>query len=812
MKRQVLYKLKFLFSIICTGAFYNASAQLPITEETFDPGRNNGMPVNRVHIFTQKNKYGLKKNDSILLAAVYDEILATTPTLFQLKQNKRYGAADKSGKIFIPVQFDSIKAASHNNGAVVVYDKNKAGAVSITGEEVLPVEYEKILYTNALSKYSFAIKEGNPFLLFGKQTVKLSFQSLSFFNNLVVFGLNGKYGLLKNGTALYDSIYVANQKSYHTTVANNAYSEYRMIANTLIILQNNKYGLMNNDGFIITMPEYDNIKFDHSRKVFHIKKDSLTGLYIEATKKLTPILFQSVYSDGMQYINVKKNGYYGIINYKTEEIIACKYDKIDNLGSGAGFRVKYNGKSGLYTEKGKELIPVLYDSIAIFSLAAKHTGLYKIILNGRQGIIDAVGRTIVPPLYEDIAEKGNLLMVWAGKKAGLYTVLGKQVCDTVYQDFKLSTTKYSRVLFSFKDSLKGIIKDDGTILYEPVFTATGYTTDTEGLLNPFSFNKGKYLYVQNSNHKLGILDEAKASMVIPVQYDGIYQKMETGTNTYFAVKKDNSFGIINNNDSIVIPFIYDTIDMSLANPDTYDEPQFVVKKGNLYGTVSLSGKELIPVIYQQLAKISNDNLYKAKTKNHYVLVDSKNKILNDGPFDDISVFDGNLTLGFYNNKMKLLSKSGAFVSEETPMLPPAGYATFEDLKQALIKAFNDSENIELRNFALKAAPSQHTLYFIKGNIFTREPLGFISIDAIREKYFNDLLQFKKTRWQTGIYNKSKLIAVNDFSFSDEGLITNTRTEEHTFGDTFLERFLGNAIRVNGYWISTYFMKSNFYIW
>ncbi len=807
----------FLFSFLCIGMLCPAWAQLPHFDETSGtvPAQGTGRKK-LATVFTRDGLYGLKKTDSVLLQPIYQEIFPVTAAIFQLKQHNQYGVADKNGHIFIPLEYDSIKHIFAGNEALVVYQHGQAGVLNTRGEEILPLQYDTILYSSAVSKYSLVKKDGKTLLFFGKDLVDMNYQSLIFYNNLVVVKQQEKYGLLTNGGLVvppqYDSMYVAQQKSYRAITGSPLLSDYRMMATTLFIVQNNQYGLLDTDGSVIAAPEYGNIQFDHYRKVYHIKKDTLTGLYLESTKKKTAIEYEQVYSDGMRFITVKKNGRYGIINYQLEQVMPCVYDKIDIMGSSGYLRAVQNGKTGLFNDKGKMIIPLLYDTIDDFSLAEKLRGLYKAALNGRKGIVDAANRIIVPPVYDDIIELNNFLVVRSGKKYGLYSRDGKRVCDTVYQGFKLGFTKYSPVLFSFRDSLKGIIKNDGTVLYEPVFTSTGYITDTDGLLNPYGSSQKKYLYVKDRNNKMGVFEETSAQLIIPVVYDGIYQKLETIGGAFFSVRKGTKAGVIYSNDSIVIPLEYDSVDMGRANPAAWHELEVVVKKGQLYGAVTLTGKLVIPVMYSSLVKLSDDNLYKARNpQGQLLLLDDKNKVVNAGPFDDIGPFEGNLALSFFKGKMRLLNKTGALLSEEVSMEPHIGYTSFEALKQALINALNSGDNKDLEIFAYKAAPSWHSLFLIKRNILTGEALGLVSPEGVREKYFKDLQQFKKTKWKTGLYQKSHLTGVDDYTFSDDGLITNKRLEETNFGDPqFLAKFLQDAVRVNGYWISAYFMTRGFY--
>jgi hypothetical protein len=173
-------------------------------------------------------------------------------------------------------------------------------------------------------------------------------------------------------------------------------------------------------------------------------------------------------------------------------------------------------------------------------------------------------------------------------------------------------------------------------------------------------------------------------------------------------------------------------------------------------------------------------------------------------------------LTFSNGKMRVIDSKGNFVTSEEPMQPHNGYETFDQLKFALIKALDSKDDILLKEFVDKIAPSEHILYYLKQNVFDEKPLN-INIVEVKEKYQRDLLKFKYNEWNVDTslnhygYNRSSLYVTDYTRYTERyGIVTNTRTTDHAYGDTrFMEKLLRNAIKVNGYWISTYFMTRGF---
>ncbi|MFO7862961.1 MAG: hypothetical protein R6U85_03090, partial [Salinivirgaceae bacterium] len=92
-------------------------------------------------------------------------------------------------------------------------------------------------------------------------------------------------------------------------------------------------------------------------------------------------------------------------------------------------------------------------------------------------------------------------------------------------------------------------------------------------------------------------------------------------------------------------------------------------------------------------------------------------------------------------------------------------------------------------------------------------LDYVDISYIKEKYYNDLLQFKHNYWNknSGLgYERTALTEVIDYTLYSDGFITNKRNTDHAFGNVkYLEKILRNAVKINGFWISSYFMKQSF---
>lgn len=769
----------------------------------------------RLAIFSGNDKkYGVKKNGVVLFPAGYDKISFLPNDNLLLQKNQQWGVADQEGTLLLPLEYDSI-AYSYNEAAFTVFKNKKAMAFDQTAKPLLSAAYDEVLYVSALNQYACVVKNGDTLLLYNDKKIAGPFSFLGFYNNLVIAKKNNRYGVLSRGKELvafeYDSIYNAPAGNNRKIAYQNPHN-FNVPAPALMLVQNNKYGLADAVNGIVVSPVNDKITYDRLRYIYYVQKDRLQGLYFEQFREATPVQYESIYTDGAQYITVKKNGQYGIIDYQNRQVVPCEYEKIDILGFNTHFRVKQQGKTGLLTNKGKVVLPVLYDDIDNFGFEEKLNGLYKVSRDKKFGMVNSSNEVVIPLQFDGLYSWGNFLMVSTGDKRGLYSREGKEICAAEYDWFKRSATQKSELLFSEKDSLTGIIKGDGTILYPPSFKKLGYITNAAGLLNPFSPNKGRYLFVQDQKNKFGIFEELSAQMVIPPVYDGVEQKFETDSATFFAVRKHTKYGVVTGSGQAAIPFMYDSISVDKINTAGNDVPiQIVAKKGKLWGAVDINNNIVIPFLYDRLVKLSPDNFYKAGRKGRYSIINGKNSVVHTGPFDEVANFEEDEALTFYKGNMRVIDKTGRLITAAVPMQPHRGYTTFDALKQALTEALNSNDDMLLKNVAENIAPSEHMLYFIKENVFNKKPLDYTDIPAVRQKYYQDLLSFKRNQWNGNYYRKKSLTAVTDYTLEEEhGFISNKRNEDHAFGDTrFLEKLLRNAIKVNGYWLSTYFMHRSF---
>lgn len=849
LKFKPLNKILFLLPLLLCNL---AVAQVPPSGyeagtghavEAIPPGDSEG-----IGYYQQEGKHGFVLPGNKRQKPVYDNIQYTSDG-FIVQQNGKYGITDKKAVLIGSIAYDSIYMDSYRKGNVYIVKKNgKYGTLSTDGKPVLSPKYNEILFSD--SKYPVSVireKSGDIRMIANDEEKPYSWrpESVALYNNLAVLKVNGKFGVVKKDRELvpfeYDGIYYTFSKNSEPT-GKAARNTLPIVANTtsglnvryLIVQKDGKFGLIDSSGNPVYAPENDAIYYGGQHPLagnyYLIKKGNLQGAFFPAIGKKLDIEYSYIYGGSTDFIEVTKNGRSGIINYQAELVVPIIYQSVMANYSWEHFLVQKDGKKGLFDKKGNEVIPAIYDDIN--SMYQDGFENFRSVKSGdRYGIINMKNEPVIPLAFEYAGALHDMFQVVTlapDRKHGLYDKTGKVVVPAEYRWIGSSTTEHSKLIVLKKtDETWNFLDQNNKIIFPEDISAYGYIPDEEKLLNPFSRTGNYLLYIKDGKGRFGALNESTGKPDIPMLYDSVYQRFEDRRHTYLSVSKNGKYGLINEQNRTIIPLEYDAIDLDLVNGYNNEEGDagcpVIVAKGKKYGTVNFRNETGIPFVYTDLKRIGGTGFYKAKSGKHYQVINEKNEVLNKGPFDEVSNFErtGDYdqvtfnALTFYNGQMRVIDEKGQFLTKAVKMQPHRGYTSFDELKFALIRALDSPDDALLKDFAQRITPSAHILHYLKENMFNHSSLDDPDTSTITLKYYEELLQFKHRYWQSKgdfkVYNHQSLTGVTDYTLHEDGYVTNRRNEDHAFGDTrFMEKLLRNAIKINGYWISTYFMKRNFW--
>ena len=94
----------------------------------------------KYHIFSENWKYGYKKDDVVVIPAIYDDAMDFSEGLAAVKLNDNYGFIDYSGNEVIPFKYDF--AWDFFKGMARVEIEGKWGYIDRIGNEVVPIKYD----------------------------------------------------------------------------------------------------------------------------------------------------------------------------------------------------------------------------------------------------------------------------------------------------------------------------------------------------------------------------------------------------------------------------------------------------------------------------------------------------------------------------------------------------------------------------------------------------------------------------------------------------------------------------------------------
>ncbi len=389
--------------------------------------------------------------------------VALPETFWKIKEDNKTGKLSVymgEGKMLLN-NLDSIKPLETN--IFIVTKDHLKGIYNTQGKEIIPIKYNKIERIG---------------------------DSWSSFWKVYLNGLQGLYN--------YEGKEVLSAEYENISSIDRGFGK---TAN-LIVKEKSKYGMFNAKGERLIKSEYDDVRFDNGHYVFlkgdqkdYLKRDRQTllkGITIKAqinnwikengnSKRLSYFIFEdnegkfglldeedsvlikpqyesmdSYYnfsSGKTDYLIVKQNSLYGVVNLSNETVVSFKYksfskiyvrdhfvleDKegymlcsmkdnsvfqslhFDSISEAEGpyAAIEKEGKKAFLNKQTLDLLfPFKYEDISI----AVEDSLYCVKLNGKYGIVDKDDKVVIPYMYDSELYKvgGNKFVVKKDNKYGI---------------------------------------------------------------------------------------------------------------------------------------------------------------------------------------------------------------------------------------------------------------------------------------------------------------------------------------------------------------------------------------------------------
>ena len=330
-------------------------------------------------IFAQlaSGKYGfINIEQDTLISFKYDDLGVFTQGLAPAKFKGKYGYIDRQGQVVIPFKYET-ETYFYDSGLAIAKRDGNFGFIDKAGNEVIPIAFEKvdqsmtdtIVLVSKGDKWAFYLNNGErktdfkydeivqTFIKVGERTkssifgnglalvkkddqkayINTSFEEIvpfgtydvaeTFQNNLAIVAKKGKFGIIDTSGKVvlpleYDFI-------EHP-------SEYSNASDLFAVKQDNRFQLLDKDANVITDLniiefEWDSYKSDETYHRYFILTNTtgMVGTVSENGAPLIPAFYQEIKPfDGKAVTFAKKEGTYGLIDYKGENIIPFEYEDV----------------------------------------------------------------------------------------------------------------------------------------------------------------------------------------------------------------------------------------------------------------------------------------------------------------------------------------------------------------------------------------------------------------------------------------------------------------------------------------------------
>ena len=392
---KTLKTFLFILSLLCSVA---VEAQVDVTAPeslwTIKKDNNTG----KLALYTAKGEKIINDVDSIK---------RLKNNVFIVTKDNLKGSYDSKGKELIPIKYNEIEEFdAYRHHFWKVYLNGRQGLYTTEGKQVLPTEYEKISSIDRGLDQSpnLIVKEKGKYGMFnaeGERLIKSEYDDVKFANAHYYFQKGEKKDYLKRDKqTLLKGISIKGQIT--NWIEEKGYSKQI----SYFIFEDNKgrFGLFDENDSALISPQYESM-------------DS----------------YYNISSGNKDYLVVKQNSHYGVINFSNEVLIPLKYKSFSKIyirdhialedekgyilcslkdnsifqslhfndireTSGPYAVIEKEGKEALLNKLTLDLLfPFKYEEIVI----VEEDSLFSVRLNGKYGIVDKNDKTIIPYMYDE---------------------------------------------------------------------------------------------------------------------------------------------------------------------------------------------------------------------------------------------------------------------------------------------------------------------------------------------------------------------------------------------------------------------------
>lgn len=349
----------------------------------------------------------------------------------------------------------------------------------------------------------------------------------------------------------------------------------------------------------------------------------------------------SLAQDAKRLINVKSNGYWGVLDENGTVIVPLEYDSIYIRDDGIISATK--GVNEVYIDADGNLI---WKGMRQIGNADRNGYLSFEGPNKLMGLMDRGGRQLLPAIYGYVHPFDGALnyVVHLNGRAGVINLEGKRLFPQTFFSISRLAANGLAIAKPNRDSY-GVIDRTGAWIIEPGRFEQIWEFGDDGLASA------------KLGGKWGFIDRAGSWVIKPISEDILWLQPFNAMGTT-AVKIGGKWGFIDRKGAIVVKPQFDEINYPIKG-------NYLVKIDGRFAIVDGRGRYLLKMKFSNVSDFSAEGLAVAWRGDKSFIINRKGRSVFGNRFEQVGGFDGGWAAAQSGGKWGAIDSRGRWIINPT---------------------------------------------------------------------------------------------------------------------------------------------------
>ena len=527
-----------------------------------------------------------------------------------------YKQIEKSGR-----EYEIEKISVEDYAYFVLRQDGKYGVINKNGDTVIQPEYANVIIPNPQKAVFICYDENHDTKVLNQNNEQLFSEyaqiepislkniasDLMYEKNLLTYVKDEKVGLINlEGKVITQPMY--------ESIEGLPYKE-----GELLVQFEGKYGVINNKGNTLVKPEYDQITVDnyttedqgYKRAGYIVSNTTENGYRYGYVDIDGNVLLEPEYTEVSRIMNIKddnniylivaQNGQYGMVKNQ-EQIIENGYQSISYNSESNTLTLEKTKRYGVATLEGNVIIPVEFSQI---DSTGKY--IYATDVEGNVKVYQEDGNLaeIESNVYILETANENYQIKIDSTQGSVYSILDKEGKQITKQNYAYINYLYDNdFIVSLTGGKVGVINDKEEPMIEIQYDSIEKVEGTDYIVTRLSENNSTQLYNKEFEQ---LCDMTNAVVQVEENYVKVYNSTETRyfdlegkekENTdilsnyeIYAKSQEGKWGFVDKSGNVVVDYIYDKV------TDLNFYGYAGIKLGGKWGVINANGEVIVEPTY-----------------------------------------------------------------------------------------------------------------------------------------------------------------------------------------------------------------------